>query len=226
MWVGEVHVSFGFLRELGVSRHFLALVVGHRQPLLAFDSVQHACEPFERGVCGSILQLRENHELLGPLDERTDSSGVSSLFDDVVLPVPGDNPFVHLARAHVDGDHVGDLVAPVVIPRPGAQDTTGLAQQADNLGTKFTPRHRVDGRVDCLVTDVALGVVGILAPQYAADLLRGLPSARQDPHLRPQPGSGPHARGYAGMPCFRLRTLLSGNDTLTTRQSGASATAG
>ena len=122
-----------FLREIGVSSAFPFLFVGHRQQFLMVDAIQHTVDPFKRGVSGPDLQFGENYDQRGSLDECSDRGGVPSYLYGVAFPLTWNYPFVSLRRTHVDGDHVGDLTAPIFAPRPGATETTRLVKQADNL---------------------------------------------------------------------------------------------
>lgn len=69
------------LGELGVSRHFLALFAGHRQALLAVDSVQPVGDPLKRRFGRPILQFGGDHEQGGPLDQGTDRGGMPGKID-------------------------------------------------------------------------------------------------------------------------------------------------
>src|ERR1700730_11604780 len=71
--------------------------------------------------------------------------------------------FVDLRRPEVDRDHVRDLTAAIFAPGTGCARSTGLTQQPDDLGAQLTSRHRVNGRVDGLVTGVAIRVAGMHA---------------------------------------------------------------
>lgn len=106
------------------------------------------------------------------------SRAVHRAFDEVTLPVPGQRALVHLGRAHVDAEHVGDLASAVVagVARPAR--VLGLAQALDEFAAQLAGRLGVDRRVDGLVADVHVGLVREHAAQCGADLL-GRPLAAQ-----------------------------------------------
>jgi len=108
-----------------VSCHLFALVVGHGDPFLGIDAVEHAAEAGYRGVGGAVGELGERYEQSGAFDDRTDGSAAGAL-NRVTLPVARYDAFVDLRGPEVDRDPVRDLTAPIFAPGTGSARSTSL----------------------------------------------------------------------------------------------------
>ncbi len=67
---------------------------------------------------------------------------------------------VHLGRAKVNADHIGDLTSPVRPTTPRLTRTFALPQAKDELFTQLPNRQRIDGGVNRLVTDIGVFKLG------------------------------------------------------------------
>lgn len=148
MGVAEVHTHPGGGGEFGVPGHLLVLAVGERLAHRRGDAAQLG------------RKARQQHQAAAALDEHSDGGAVGRAPDQIALPVPRHLALVHLGRAHVDADHLGDVAAPVRSSGTGHARAATLTQAGDELAAQLSPRVGVDRGVDRLVGHVALALFG------------------------------------------------------------------
>lgn len=68
VWIAEVHPDAGLLAELGVQRHFLALVVGEGLAHGRCDAGELGAEGRQGGGCGTVRHLGEQLQPGAALD--------------------------------------------------------------------------------------------------------------------------------------------------------------
>jgi len=115
-----------------------------------------------------VGHLGQQHQATLSLYQHTHRGLVAGALDEVAFPVAGHDAIVHLGRAHMDADHVGDLTAPIFASRAGHAGGAAMAQAGYELLTQLSPRLRVDRRIDGLVRDVPLRSSGNTRLRVAA----------------------------------------------------------
>ena len=136
---------------------------------LGREARQHRCS-------SSVVHLGQQHQAARALYQHAHRGLVAGAFDEVALPVAPHRAIFHLGRAHVDADPIGELPAPVFTPRARQPSARALAHTDHQRLAQFSPRlnvdGRADGRVDGLVRNVAIGVVGEHTLVGSGNLLR------------------------------------------------------
>jgi hypothetical protein len=87
-------------------RHLSALIVGHRQAALGVNPVQHVAETLYSRLSATISHFCQGHKQADSLNERTNSGGVATTFDQVALPVTRNHPFINLGWSLANADPV------------------------------------------------------------------------------------------------------------------------
>ena len=95
----------------------------------------------------------------------------ASALDDVALPVARHAVVIDRMRAHVRAEHLGNLPASISPALARDARTAAVTQAGNELAAQFATRLRTDGRVDGLLRDRLVGVVGSHAIGYVGDLL-------------------------------------------------------
>lgn len=198
--VAEIHADVGVARQLLMLAHLAPLVVGERLAKWLRDLVELGGEGRQRRLGRCIGHARQQYQARGALDQHAHAGAVHGAFDEVALPMARHGAVVHLGRAQVDADHVGDLAAPVLATRAGAAGAAALAQAGDEGLAQLTLGVGVDGVVDALVRDVHAGLVGPKGAECAGDLLGGPVPAEHVADDRPQGAVGVELDAAASKP--------------------------
>ena len=119
-----------------------------------------------------VGQREQEHVAAPAFDEGADG-GHALAEDEVALPVAGDGAVVDLGRPLADHHHVAQLaLAEAALDVAGPAHRSARAQAGGELTPQGAPALHVQRHVDGLVGHPHLRVVGVVADQPAADLLR------------------------------------------------------
>ena len=156
MGVAEPDVDVQALAELPETGHFAAPVVGQALAHEGRHLLHLPREAFQRGLCRAIIHLAQDQVAAVTLDQHTNGRAVVGSFDQVALPVSGNQAILDLLGAVLDTQLLGHETA-----RCGRCGATiaptgfGAAQRLDEGLFQLPTGLGIDGGVDGLVTDQA-----------------------------------------------------------------------
>lgn len=177
--IAEVNLHTHVVRQLGMARHILSLVVGQGLAHGLSNAAQVGRETLQHRGSRRIDQLDQHHQARTAFEQYTHSRAVARPLDEIALPVAGEFPVIGLGRAHMDAQQVGHL-APAVLAPPACH-ALGLctAQTGEQLLAQLAFLHGIDAGVDGFVRDGAEGFIEPHKLQCACDL-QGRPTLRQE----------------------------------------------
>ena len=117
--IGEVDIDPGHFREPFVLRHLAPLIVSQGESTLRIDAVKDGSETGDSGVSGCVVHFCQGHEQRGSFHQGADGRRVASPFDQITLPVSGNDALGDFRGAHMDADHVGNGTPAIFAPAPG-----------------------------------------------------------------------------------------------------------
>ena len=87
--------------------HLSALIVGEGKTPLRADSVEDGAKAGEGGRRAGIVHLGQSNEQRSSFDQSADGRSIARTFDQVALPVTGNDALVDFRGAQMDAGHVG-----------------------------------------------------------------------------------------------------------------------
>ena len=97
--IGEIDRDASDFGKARMLRHLAPLVVGQGKASLRVNPVEDSAKGSGRGFGRGVLHLDQGDEERGPLDQRADGRGIAGTFDQIPLPVAGNNALGDLRRA-------------------------------------------------------------------------------------------------------------------------------
>ena len=182
--IGEPDIESQAPSQFGMTGHFAAPVVGHA---LAQDGGQITHLPGEAlqgGFSGRCVHFAEHHEARLALDNGAHRRAVVRALDKVAFPVARHQALFDLFGSVADAQRFGNHGAARRRCSPLAALALGSAQSIDHRLAQRPFRVGIDGRVNGLVADVLVGIIGVHGLKSAGDLLRR-PSPVDQPIAHP-----------------------------------------
>lgn len=142
-------------------RHFLALIVGHRQAALGVNSVQHCAETLNSGLRITVCHFGQGHKQARSFNERTNSRCVATTFDQVALPVTRNHTVIHFLRSLVGADHIGNFATAVFTTRTWTTRFARLPKRCKQFCTQFTTRRGIKRRVDGFLSETHREIIRV-----------------------------------------------------------------
>lgn len=137
-----------------------------------------------------MRQLDQDQQPAGALDQGTYCAGIAFALDEVAFPVAGKMAVLHLRRAQVGAEHVGDLATSVLALAAWHTLVVGVAQAGDQVLAKLAYGLGVDAVVDCFVRHAKLMALGGDACQCQGNLFGRPALSQQMQHDVKQDGVG------------------------------------
>lgn len=184
--IAKVHPHPSSCCQFLVACYLFTLVVGQRLGHGLGNLTQLIGKRRQRTLSRCVRRLAQEHQPRGALDQHAHSRLVARAFDQVTHPVARNQAIGHLGRAHMDGDHVGDLTTSIVSRRTRTAHALALPQQRDELAAQLHAGVGVDGGVDAFVAGVDGRIMGVHAFECAGNLLRRPIPAQHGPDQVPQ----------------------------------------
>ena len=184
--IAKIDVDAALLGDHRVVRHFLALDIGKGLAHGGSDAAQLGAEGFQGRGRRRVRHLRQEHQSGLAFHQHRNGRAVSRSLDEVAFPVARHQPVIDFRRPHVDADGIKQMAASILAARAPLPLAAALPQASDQLPAQLTLGACVDRRIDGLVGDVSITVIGPHAMQCAGDLLRRPPLIQQSGDHAPQ----------------------------------------
>ena len=110
-------------------------------------------ETDNRVIGAGIIHLGQQGKQRRSLHQGANGRAVVLALDGIALSVAGDKSIFYLGGALGDGNHVGNLTAPVLSASARAALLMVVAQQCDNFCSQLAAGHGIDGLIDGFVAD-------------------------------------------------------------------------
>ncbi len=166
----KVHYHAGVGGQVGMTSHFLSLVVGlglnHR-----FGNVAQLGRKAFQGIGGCrIVQFDQHHQARGALDLHIHRRTIARYLDRNAVAVLGEGPVVGVGWANANAQLIGHRAPAILTPAALHEPNLGTVQTDDQAFAQLTLGHGVNAGVDGFVRNNSPGVIRAHELECARDL--------------------------------------------------------